>query len=157
MEEIVFLFIGDGPAKARLVEDAQTRRLSNIRFHEQVPLNQIPEFIAISQLMLVPLRRQAIFDTFIPSKMFDFMACGKPVILTVPGEAREILEEAGAGCYVEPEEPAQLAEAIISLKEQPGQREQYGERGYEYVIRRFTRETSSAALEQLLKTCIAPR
>lgn len=157
MEDIVFLFIGDGPVKASLVADAHVRGLTNIRFHEQVPLTQIPEFIAISHLMLVPLRKQAIFDTFIPSKMFDFMACAKPVILTVPGEAREILEEAGAGRYVEPEEPAQLAEVIRSMKDQPGAREQYGDHGYEYVIRHFTREASSATLEQLLETCVATR
>ena len=74
----------------------------------QVPVEEISDYINACDVMLVPLAKDEIFSSFIPSKMFDYMACARPIILAVDGEARAIMEEAGAGVYVEPDNPAAL-------------------------------------------------
>ena len=148
--DIRFLFIGDGPIKSRLISTVQEKALSNVIFHNQVPLDLIPSYIAASDLLVVPLRKDAIFEMFIPSKLFDFMACAKPVILSVPGEARQILEQANAGRFIEPENPEQLASVILELKSQPELCRQYGQNGRAFVLQHFSREKTAVTLEKAL-------
>ena len=64
---------------------------------------KIPAFIGTSDVCLVLLKKTELFKTVIPTKMLEFMSCAKPVILGVDGQARHILEEAGAGITIEPE------------------------------------------------------
>ncbi len=76
---------------------ASEKGLSNVHFHPQVPLDEIPPILAASDALLVPLSGHPTFEQFVPSKMVDFMATGKPVILSAAGESARILERAGAG------------------------------------------------------------
>ena len=102
--------------------------------------------------MLVPLRNDAIFASFIPSKMFDYMACAKALVLTVDGEARGILEEAGAGVYVEPEQPQALRDALIKLHGSPEVLTQMGQRGREFVLKHYLRDVQADRLAEILGT-----
>lgn len=153
-EDITLLFIGDGPVKNDLIELAQKLKLKNTYFHPQVPINKINPYLNISDVLLVSLRNQEIFKTFIPSKMFDFMACGKPIILSVNGEARRIFEEADSGIYVEPENFYNLSDAILELYENPDLCRRYGENGRNYVIRNFSRKAQSQKLENVFKKLV---
>ena len=97
-----------------------------------------------------------VFDTFIPSKMFDFMSCGKPIILSVNGEARRIFAEADAGIYVKPENFYDLSDTIITLYENPELCRRYGENGRNYVIRHFSRKEQAQKLEKLFEGLLEP-
>src|SRR5262249_4196883 len=133
--EITFCLVGEGPVKADLVARAEALRLTNVRFLPAVPLAEITPFLTASDALLVPLRRDPVFDTFIPSKLFDFLACARPVVLLVNGEARELLDAAGAGIWVMPEDAAGLAKAVVALAESPAaERRAMGERGRAYVL-----------------------
>jgi glycosyltransferase involved in cell wall biosynthesis len=102
-------------------------------------------------VLLVCLRRHAVFDTFIPSKLFDFLACARPVILMVNGEAREVLEASGNGVWVAPEDSAGLAKVILELMEQPeAERQSMGERGRAYVLKHYSRAAQAERLVALL-------
>jgi glycosyltransferase involved in cell wall biosynthesis len=87
----------------------------------------------------------------LPVKMFSYMACGLPVILAVKGEAREVLEEARAGIPVEPEDPGQLAQAIMRLKEHPLLREEFGRNGRDFVTSHYDRKQLAGRLEEVLR------
>lgn len=150
-EDITLLFIGDGPVKKNLIELAGELRLNNIFFHPQVPVSNINPYLNISNVLLVSLKNDRVFDTFIPSKMFDFMACGKPIILSVDGEARRIFEEAEAGLWVPPENFYELSEAIIRFYEDPALCRRCGEKGREYVISNFSRSEQSGKLEKVFR------
>ena len=113
-EDVAFLFVGEGPVKQQLLDTKQLKNLDNVLLLPQVPIEEISGYINSCDVMLVPLRKDAIFASFIPSKMFDYMACAKALVLTVDGEARGILEESGAGVYVEPEQPQALRDALIN-------------------------------------------
>ena len=89
--------------------------LANVRFLDQQPREKIPAFISASDACLVLLKKTDIFKTVIPTKMLEFMSCARPVILGVEGQARQIIEDAGAGLVIEPENAAALVGAIQQL------------------------------------------
>ncbi len=150
-EKIKFLFVGEGPVKSKLVRMVEKRDLSNVIFHSRVPLEEITRYLAISDATLVPLRDDDLFEMFIPSKMFDFLACGKPVLLSVRGEAREILKSSEGGMFVEPENPEDLKKKIEYFIEHPERTEEMGERGRNYVLDNFTRKKQAKQLEKNLR------
>jgi glycosyltransferase involved in cell wall biosynthesis len=150
-EDIHFLFVGEGPVKEELIAKARTENLSNVTFREQVPIEEVAEQIAACDMALVPLRRLETLETFVPSKLFDFLACATPVLLMVDGEARRILEKSGGGVYVEPEDARGLAEAVRRMADEPGQLAEMGRSGREYVLAHHSRHKQADRLEALLQ------
>lgn len=144
-----FLFVGEGPAKADLLEKA--RGMPNIVFRDQVPQQRVAALIALADVVLVPLRKLDMFKTFVPSKLFDFMACERPVALQVDGEARAILDRAGAGVFVEPGDAGALAAALRRFIEMgPDARQAMGARGRQFVMKHYRREAQVGVLEGVL-------
>jgi len=154
-DRIRFLFIGEGPVKDELVGIRNQRGLTNVVFLPGVACDDVVAYLNASDALLVPLKDDAIFETFIPSKLFDYMACARPIILSVPGEAREILEEAGAGIYVPPEDPHRLAQAILDLSQDPDL-DRFGQAGRTFVVQRFSRQVQAEQLAEFLYQVLAP-
>jgi glycosyltransferase involved in cell wall biosynthesis len=142
-------FVGDGPMKDSLEETVRSRGISNVHFHPQMPLEEIPPVLASSDALLVPLSAHPTFEQFVPSKLTDFMAAGRPVIVSAAGEAARILTEAGAGIAVPPEDPAALAAAIRELAADPDRANAMGRRGTAYAASRL-RSVQAQRLEELL-------
>ncbi len=154
---VVFLFLGEGPVKEALVESARSGDLSNVRFHPGVPMDEAAPFVNMSDLLLVPLKNDPEFRSFIPSKLFDFMACARPIVLSVDGEARAILEEAGAGVWIPAEDPRALAEAIRGLRGDGEKRAEMGRKGREFVLQEYTRERQNERLIGIIGEMAADR
>jgi colanic acid biosynthesis glycosyl transferase WcaI len=153
--EIVFLMLGEGAEKERIAALAQGRSLNNMRFVDQQPREKIPGYICASDVCLVLLKKTDLFKTVIPTKMLEFMSCGRPVILGVDGQARTILEEARGGLVIEPENSDALVNAICYLA---GNREiarELGQNGREHIVRKFSRRQTAEkyirVLEHLLQ------
>lgn len=144
-----FAFVGDGPTKDLLERSAADRRLENVSFHPQVPMEEMPPILAGSDALLVPLSSHATFAQFVPSKMVDFMASGKPVILAAAGEPARLLESAGGGIAIPPEDPAALADAVRWLSAHPEEAGKMGAAGRKFARKRL-REVQAERLEQLL-------
>lgn len=147
-------FVGDGPVKEELIGEAARRGLRNVSFHPQVPLERIPSILAASDALLVPLAAHPTFEQFVPSKMIDSMAVGRPVLLSAAGEAARLLDISGAGVAVPPEDPAALADAIGWLAAHPEEAERMGARGREFAERRM-RSKQSERMEELLLDVVA--
>ena len=146
---IHFILAGDGAVKEELVADAQRRKLRNVRFLEAQAHNRMPLLLAGSDVCLVPLRKLTVFEGAVPSKMYEAMACARPIVLGVEGEARRMAEqEAGAALAVEPENADALVTAILFLREHPEVVEALGWRGRKFVEKRFDREQLTAELEK---------
>lgn len=149
--EVVFCLLGDGPVKTGLAARAQALGPPNVRFLPAVPLAEVTPYLTASDALLVPLRRHPVFDTFVPSKLFDFLACARPVILMVDGEARELLEASGGGLWVAPEDAVGLAKAVTDLMEcSPDERRRIGERGRAYVLTHYKRSAQNERLLAIL-------
>ena len=115
----MFLLIGEGAEKDKIVELAATRGLTNLQFLGQQPRERIPAYVSAADLCLVILKKTELFKTVIPTKLLEYMACGRPVIIAVDGQARQIVEAAGAGVFTEPENSQALVKAILALANDP--------------------------------------
>ena len=148
-EPIRVAFVGDGADKKRLRSRVAELGLSNVTLLLGVPHGQVPALLAAADICLVPLRDVPLFSSFIPSKMFEYLAAGKPVVGAVAGEAAQILREAGA-CVVPPGDSDALAAAIRTLAADPVRREAMGRQGRCYVERYFDRGSLARLYRKLL-------
>ncbi len=139
----MFLLIGEGAEKERIVELAAARRLTNFQFLGQQPRERIPAYVSAADLCLVTLKKAELFKTVIPTKLLEYMACERPVIVAVDGQARQIVEEAGAGVFVEPENSKALVQAILHLAQDPERRRQMGASGRQYIVNKLSREKTA--------------
>jgi glycosyltransferase involved in cell wall biosynthesis len=136
-----YALVGEGPLKQRLMEDAASARLDNVSFVDALPPDRIAPVLRGSDALLVSLSAHPLFRDFIPSKLLDYMASGRPIILAAAGESAQLLERADAGIVVEPEKPAELAAAARWLADHPEDAAAMGRRGREFARRRLrTRE-----------------
>ncbi|HZM14533.1 MAG TPA: glycosyltransferase family 4 protein [Candidatus Krumholzibacteria bacterium] len=155
LPDIAFLFVGDGAERERLVERAGELALPNVHFLGVQPRERIPYYLATSDVSLVPLRRKELFQKVLPSKLFEIMGCSRPVILGVEGEAQIAVERAEAGLCVAPEDPQQLAEAILTLFQDPALADRLGRNGRSYVRRHYCRDRLAGAYFALLRQVVA--
>ena len=143
-EDIVFVLVGEGAERARLLKLKQQMKLDNVVMLEQQPKALMPELWAMADISLVLLRRTDLFKTVIPSKIFEAMGMATPIILGVAGEAREIVEAADGGLCIEPENAAELAAAVITLADDADHRRRVGKSAYEFVGQNFDRHALAA-------------
>jgi glycosyltransferase involved in cell wall biosynthesis len=147
--DVRFVLAGAGAAKEELMAEAARRQLENVTFLDPLPHDLMPTLISAADASLVSLRNLPLFQSALPSKMYEAMACARPIILAVDGEARDLVErEAGAALHVEPENSQALADAIVQLKGDPELAAQLGARGRAFVLRRFDRDQLVVALEE---------
>lgn len=138
--DIVFLLVGEGARKRALLEMREQLRLTNVVMLPAQAHQRVREYYCASDVCVVPLRRLPLFSTFIPSKMFEIMACAVPVIGAVEGEAREILMQSGGARLITPEDDAALAEAVRWFKLHPGDGRQIGAAGQAFVSANYDRQ-----------------
>lgn len=148
--DILMVLFGDGPDKPRLREMAAQAGLKNIRFYETQPASRMPEVLGAFDVALVPLKRHPLFKGALPSKMFEAMGAGIPVICSVDGEARQVIENARGGLYVEPEQPEDMSQAILQLYRDPDLRRSMGENGRRHVADHYRRSDAARHFERLL-------
>jgi glycosyltransferase involved in cell wall biosynthesis len=116
LPRVRFLFAGPGVERERLVAEAKRRGLPNVVFLEPQPKERMPEVWSLCDVALVHLRDQPEFAEVIPSKIFEAMGMGLPILIAAPaGEATRLVESEGAGLAVAPEDPAALAAAVRCL------------------------------------------
>jgi colanic acid biosynthesis glycosyl transferase WcaI len=141
--QVLFLLVGEGAEKGRIISLARSRGLNNMRFVDQQPREKIPVYIRASDVCLVLLKKTELFKTVIPTKMLEFMACARPVILGVDGQARKIVEEAQAGLFMEPENPGAMAQAILHLAADSELRKSMGSNGARHILLHFSRQQTA--------------
>lgn len=153
--EIRFLFVGEGAKKEFLIQKAHELRLDNIQFFDPVDKEGVKNFYALADVCLVPLRNIPLFETFIPSKMFEIMAMERPIIGSVRGEAADILQRSKGAIVVEPEDSKAIAEAILHLFKNKERALEMGKRGRKFVVENYSRYALAKEYLEIIKEAIA--
>lgn len=153
-EDIVFLLVGDGAERQRLVAMRDQMALPNVIMLGQEPKGKMPYLWALSDASLVLLKKSKLFTTVIPSKIFESMAMEKPVILGVEGETAEILKTADAGFCIEPENSHELAERVLELYRNRDLAAKLGTNGRRHVAEYYDRTVLARRYESLLASLI---
>ncbi len=148
--DVHFVLVGDGPIRDQLVEEARAKGLANLEIRDKVTLAEAAEYMAASDALLVPLGNNPVYAMWHPSKLFDTMAAGRAMLLSVPGEARAIMEEARCGVFYEPESATGLVQAIQELRADPDFANM-GERGRVHVKAHFDRDVLADRMTDFLE------
>ena len=111
------MLLGDGARKGELVAQAQSMGLDNVIFADSVSKDEVVRYWSLLDVSIVHLRKMELFATVIPSKLFECMGMGIPVLHGVAGESAAIVEQAGAGIVFEPDNAAALCDGLIKLAE----------------------------------------
>lgn len=143
--DIRLLMIGDGAEKPALMQRARSERLHNLQFIASVPRARIAAYWSLLDIAIVHLKPDPLFTGVIPSKIFETMAMGIPILLGVDGEARLLLEEADSGAYFPPGDARELASAVLALKDDPQRRRAYARNGKQ-AAPRFSRQARAAQM-----------
>jgi len=114
--DIHIVLVGSGSRRNWLVQEAESRRLTNVRFVDRLPSQAMPAVLAQASALLVTLVRSPIMSKTIPSKIQAYLAAARPIIACLDGEGARVVEEAGAGLTCPAEDAAALAEAILRMR-----------------------------------------
>jgi glycosyltransferase involved in cell wall biosynthesis len=150
-EDVLLVTVGDGPERQSLAEEARRRDLDNIQFLGPVPKERMADFVRAADVGLAVLKKVDTFKTVYPNKVFDYMACERPVLVAIDGVARDLVEkEAAAGLFAEPEDAGAIAAQILRLKSNPDLCARMGTNGGAFVRQHFSREALAARYEEIL-------
>lgn len=153
--DVHFILVGDGAEKADIVMQARRRGLKNITFFDPVPHDQMPKLLAAADVCLVHARKLPLFEGMLPVKMYEAMACARPILLGLNGEAHRLaVYEAGAALHVEPEDADSLVSGILYLRDHPEEAALLGQRGRAYVEARCNRDQLTAKLNEHITTLL---
>jgi glycosyltransferase involved in cell wall biosynthesis len=151
VERVRFLFVGDGAEKEALMAQAKNRALLNVVFLPPVAREKMPALYRSASACLVPLRDIPLFRTFIPSKMFEVLGCGRPIVASLAGEAAEILKRSGAALVVPPEDAEALAAGVRRLAGDEGLCARLGAAGPGFVAAHYDRRRLADEYLELLQ------
>jgi glycosyltransferase involved in cell wall biosynthesis len=128
--------------------------LTNVQFFPSQAKDKMRDILRVFDIAVVPLKRLPLFQGALPSKLFEAMAAGVPIVLSVDGEARHLIDEARCGIYVEPENPVDMANGILGLCADATRREKLGQNGRRFVFERYNREHIASHFETLLRETV---
>lgn len=149
-DAIKFVLLGDGAEKAALKAEAAARRLDNVLFLDSVPREEVVRYWSLVDISVIHLKRAPLFETVIPSKLFECMAMGIPILHGVAGESAEIVEREGVGLVFEPEDDEALARLVSELASKPELRSEMGRKGIE-AAKRYDRAVLAADMLEILE------
>jgi glycosyltransferase involved in cell wall biosynthesis len=152
--DVTYLLVGDGADRDRLVAERDRRHLRNVVMRPSVNKAEVPGLYAAADVCLVPLRDVPLFDAFVPSKVFEVLAAGRPIVGALRGEARDILARSGGALLVEPERGDQLAAAVERLRADPALRAELARNGRAFAEQHYDRDVLAARYLDLLQEVV---
>lgn len=153
-EDLVFVLVGDGMMRQKIESQVAAEGLGNVQILPPVPKSDARTYINAADLCLVTLQDIPLFDGAIPTKLIDYMACGKAVLCGIRGEAREIVVQSGAGLAFEPDDHEQLGSTLEELLDDPVRAADMGAKGLAYVQERFSAAKMRIEMESVLQEVV---
>jgi colanic acid biosynthesis glycosyl transferase WcaI len=156
--DILFLVVGDGVAKPPLVAQATRLGLSNVQFLPFQPTHELPALRATSDTQ-VSLYRSGSARYSMPSKLYEIMASGRPLLASADpdSDVARLVAETGCGLLVPPGDPRALADAVLRLRNDPALAGRLASAGRAAAEASYSRDVVVDAYERLLRQVAARR
>jgi glycosyltransferase involved in cell wall biosynthesis len=148
---VLFLLIGQGMEKGRLIDLAKKMDVKNVRFIDSVPKKEVFKYILASDMGASVLKKADTFKTVYSNKTFDYFSCKKPVLMAIDGVSRELIEMSNAGIYVEPENIEEYNKIIRMYLDNSKLLLEQGNNGYEFAKENFDRKLLAVKYINFLK------
>lgn len=149
-KDILFLLVGDGAERDALMREKDRLGLGNVLMLGQQPKEKMPAFLAASDASLVLLKKDDLFKTVLPSKIFEAMAMKRPIILGVEGESKGVIDAGKCGIPIEPENHEELAQAVMRLYRDKDFARVLGENGRTFAMENYSRGRLADTYLQML-------
>ena len=156
-EEIHWVFVGEGPLRGWMEEEAARRGIAaRVHFLGRRPVEEMPGLFARAGAMVVSLAADPFMSLTIPSKLQSYLAAGRPVLGSIDGEGSRVIRESGAGLVSPAGDADGLARNVVTLRRMdPAARRDLGRSGRAYYDRHFDRKACMDILEARLKGLVA--
>ncbi len=148
---IIFLIVGDGAEREMLEEKVKKLGLENVVFERLIPKAKMPALVSISNACVVSLLDIPVFRGALPSKMYEYMAMRKPILMFAAGECAELLEKAYAGLASIPNDLDSAVSNLLKLFRENDKTAAMGESAEAFVGANFSREVICDRWEETLK------
>lgn len=148
-ENVRLMFLGDGARKQDLETQARAMGLGNVLFLESVPKDQVVRYWSLLDVSIIHLRKSDLFTTVIPSKLFECMGMGLPVLHGVAGESADIVRREQVGEVFESENAQQLVDGLLRMRNQSDTYESY-QRNCLAAAKRYDRKNLAQTMLQVL-------
>jgi glycosyltransferase involved in cell wall biosynthesis len=148
-ENIIFLFLGNGAKKSELVASAKSRELTNVLFLDSTSKVEITRYWSLLDTSIIHLLKTDLYASVIPSKLFECMGMGIPVLHGVAGESAQIVLTEQVGEVFESDNPSQLVELLLDLKTDPIRIDRYRKNGID-AVKRYDRKQLAAKMLVIL-------
>ncbi|MBQ5963363.1 glycosyltransferase family 4 protein [Massilia sp. ZL223] len=149
-EKVRLLFLGDGARKADLIALANSMELNNVLFLDSVPKAEVPHYWSLLDVSIIHLRKTELFGSVIPSKLFECMGMGIPVLHGVPGESAQIVRDEGVGEVFESDNAEQLTDALLRLRADTARFDTYRRNGLN-AAKRYDRKNLAGNMLNILR------
>ena len=154
--DVHFLFVGEGARRKALMSMAKALNLANVTFTGAVPSHVAVDYLAVCDAVVIPLKKSALFEGALPSKIFEAAAMERPIVLSANGIAAETVREFGAGLVAEPGDFLALANAVRTLKANPALHEQCRE-GCRRLARAHDRDRLAKLMLSEIRSAVGSR
>ena len=156
--DIVLALLGDGVERPRLIERAHRLDLSNLLFIDAVSEGQVAPYLGMADVLLATLGRAKHREAALPSKIQVYMASAKPLLVAAEGAAVQVVQHAGCGLVVPPDDPEALAKGVLRLRDMsPWARQELGQAGRTYAEKHFERDEQCRLIESRLLDVVSNR
>jgi len=149
-EDVVFFIRGEGPRRQALEQRVEELGLTNVIFGGERAIEDLPHLLARADVCVTNLLPDPYLEKIVSVKVFEYLACEKPVVGALRGEGARVLEESGGGITVAPGDAEAIAAAILELRDSPERRKALGKAGRRYVEEHCSRAVIARRLEELL-------
>lgn len=150
MADFRLLFLGDGASRSALIARSGELGLKNVVFLPSVPKHDVARYWSLLDVSIIHLKKTDLFKTVIPSKLFECMAMGIPILHGVEGESADILRASSTGLTVEPENAEDLAAKICTMWADPKMRAKFAAHGPKAARKYDRRKLAQDMLELLV-------
>lgn len=151
-DSIRFILVGDGAERENYESLAKKENLDSVVFAGRLDKALMPKVLQSVDVCLIHLRKSELFKTVLPSKLFEAFACARAVILGVDGSAKEVLDAANAGIFIEPGNADELIAAVKKLQQDELLRKKYEQNGMNHVRAFYDRDQLANNFLQVLET-----
>ena len=156
-KDIKFIIVGDGRERIIMEKLKDDLNLSETFFFlGSFPVKEMPSFYSMADVMLVTLRDEEIFSVTVPLKVQTYMACGKPIISNIEGEAKRVIKEANCGFIAKPQDPESLAKSIEEAYQKRGSElKKLGSNARSYFDKSYNQDILIKNIEKLLNQVVS--
>jgi glycosyltransferase involved in cell wall biosynthesis len=151
-ENIHFLILGDGARKNTLKQLTAQKQLKNITFVDTVSKSEVGDYWSLLDVSIIHLKKDPLFEKVIPSKLFECMAMGIPVIHGVLGESAEMVSRLGAGKTIAPNNPQVMAQELLHLAMNTQELQQIKEATLQAANQFDRKQLAKSMLGSIIKT-----